>query len=101
VPARYLAQTTTSQEARMRLLVFLHGPALMHPGAVGRTRQQRVAQVRAADDPTLHDYGAHVPVGEVVAKLRGWQRQGAQIGYLGSHRDPDDVAISQTACGSF
>lgn len=65
----------------MRLLVFLHGTALMHPGAVGRTRQERVAQVRAAQEPTLHDYDAYVPVGNVVAKLRHWQHQGAQIAY--------------------
>jgi hypothetical protein len=76
----------------LRLLVFLHGTALMHPGAVGRTRQQRVAQVHAAADPTLHAYDAYVPVGNVVAKLRHWQQQGAQIDYLSSHRDPDDLA---------
>ena len=76
----------------MRLLVFLHGTALMHPGAVGRTRQERVAQVRAAQEPTLHDYDAYVPVGNVVAKLRHRQHQGAQIAYLSSHRNPEDVA---------
>jgi hypothetical protein len=76
----------------MRLLVFLHGTTLMHPGAVGRTRRQRVAQVRAGDDPTLHDYGAYLPVGDAVAKLRRWQRQGAEISYLSSHRDPEGVA---------
>ena len=76
----------------MRLLVFLHGTTLMHAGAVGRTREQRVAQVRAGNDPTLHDYGAYVPVGGAVAKLWRWQRQGASISYLSSHRDPDAVA---------
>lgn len=76
----------------MRLLVFLHGTALMHPGAVGRTRQERIAQVRAAQEPTLRDYDAYVPVGHVVAKLRRWQHQGAQIDYLSSHRNPEDVA---------
>jgi hypothetical protein len=76
----------------MRLLVFLHGTALMHPGAVGRTRQERIAQVRAAQEPTLHDYDAYVPVGHVVAKLRRWQHQGAQIDYLSPHRNPEDVA---------
>ena len=76
----------------MRVLVFLHGTAVMHAGAVGRTRDERVAQVRAGDDPSVRDYGAYVPVGEVVAKLRHWQRQGAQIDYLSSHRNPDDIA---------
>ena len=76
----------------MRLLIFLHGTAIMHPGGVGRTREERVAQVRTGADPALHDYAAYVPVGGVVAKLRRWQEQGAQIDYLSSHRDPDDVA---------
>lgn len=76
----------------MRLLIFLHGTAIMHPGAVGRTREQRVAQVRAGVDPALHDYAAYVPVDGVVAKLRRWREQGAQIDYLSSHRDPEDVA---------
>lgn len=76
----------------MRLLVFLHGTTIMHPSAVGRTRDERVAQVRAGTDPTLHDYAAYVPVGHAVAKLRRWREQGAQIDYLSSHRDPVDVA---------
>jgi hypothetical protein len=76
----------------MRLLVFLHGTTLMHPGAVGRTRSERVAQVRAGADPSLHDFLAYVPVEGVVAKLRLWHEQGARIEYLSSHRDPDDVA---------
>jgi hypothetical protein len=76
----------------MRLLVFLHGTALMHPGAVGRPREERVAQVRRGADPALHDYAAYVPVEGVVAKLQRWREQGARIDYLSSHRNPDDVA---------
>jgi hypothetical protein len=76
----------------MRLLVFLHGTAIMHPGAVGRTREERVHQVRTRSDPALHDYGAYVPVESAVAKLRRWHEQGAEIAYLSSHRNPEDVA---------
>ena len=76
----------------MRVLVFLHGTAIMHPGAVGRTREERVAQVRARADPALHDYAAYVPVDAAVAKLQRWRQQGARIDYLSSHRNPDDVA---------
>jgi hypothetical protein len=63
----------------------------MHSGAVGRTRAERVAQVRAGD-PTIRDYVGYVPVDGAVAKLRRWQDAGARIDYLSSHRDPDDVA---------
>jgi hypothetical protein len=76
----------------MRLLIFLHGTAIMHPGAVGRTREERVAQVRTGADPALHDYAAYVPVDNAVAKLQHWREQGAKIDYLSSHRNPDDVA---------
>ena len=79
----------------MRLLVFLHGTAIMHPGALGRSREERVAQVRAGADPSLHDYAAYVPVGGAAAKLGCWQRQGAQIDYLSSHRKLDDMAADQ------
>jgi hypothetical protein len=74
------------------LLVFLHGTTLMHPGAVGRTRAERVAQVRARSDPKLYDYTAYVPVEGVVAKLERWRKQGAEIDYLTSRRNPADVA---------
>jgi hypothetical protein len=76
----------------MRLLIFLHGTVIMHPGGIGRTREERVAQVRAGADPALHDYAAYVPVDGAVAKLQSWREQGACIGYLSSHRDPDEVA---------
>ncbi|MGH3080359.1 MAG: hypothetical protein ACRDNH_04395 [Gaiellaceae bacterium] len=76
----------------MRLLIFLHGTAIMHPGAVGRRREERVAQVRTRADTALHDYAAYVPVDGVVAKLQRWREQDAQIDYLSSHRNPADVA---------
>ena len=76
----------------MRLLVFLHGTVLMHAGGVGVPRAERVAQVRA-HHPTVSDYGAYVPVGGAVAKLRRWQDAGAVVDYLSSHRNPNDVAL--------
>jgi hypothetical protein len=76
----------------MRLLVFLHGTTLMHPGAAGRSRAERVSQVRDGIDPTVNDFAAYVPVGDAVAKLRRWQEQGAEISYLSPHRDPGGIA---------
>jgi len=85
----------------MRLLVFLHGTTLMHPGAIDRTREERVSQVRAESDPSLHDYAAYVPVDDAVSKLKRWQEQGAQIDYLSSHRDPDDIAKDTSVLRRF
>ena len=76
----------------MRLLVFLHGTVLMHSGAIGVTRAERVAQVRAGH-PTVGDYAAYVPVGQAVAKLHRWRDTGARIGYLSSHRNPGGLAL--------
>jgi hypothetical protein len=76
----------------MRLLIFLHGTVIMHPSASGRTREERVAQVRTGADRSLHDYAAYVPVDNAVAKLQRWREQGAQIDYLSSHRNSGDVA---------
>jgi hypothetical protein len=84
----------------MRLLIFLHGTVIMHPGAAGRTRAERVAQVRAGH-PTIHQYAAYLPVGAAVAKLRSWHDAGAQIGYLSSHRDPGDVAKDARVLRAF
>jgi len=64
----------------------------MHAGGVGVPRAERVAQVRA-HHPTVSDYGAYVPVGGAVAKLRRWQDAGAVVDYLSSHRNPADVAL--------
>src|SRR5205085_2712553 len=37
-----------------------------------------------------------LPVDGVVAKLRCWREQGAQIDYLSSHRNPDDVEAGES-----
>jgi hypothetical protein len=82
----------------MRLLVFLHGTALMHPGAVRRTRQERVAQSAPPQDPTLHDYDASVHGDTTSSPSCGrWQHQGAQIDYLSSSRNP--LGRRQGRCG--
>ena len=44
------------------------------------------------DTPALHDYASYAPVDNAVAKLQRWQEQRAQIDYLSSHRNPDDLA---------
>lgn len=74
----------------MKLLVFLHGTTLMHYTAVGRTREERVRQVRERD-ASVRDYAAYVPVGNAVSKLRAWSAQGAELVYLSSHKKVANV----------
>lgn len=76
----------------VRLLVFLHGTVLMHPGGAGRTREERVEQARDGTDPGLQDFAAYVPVDGAVAKLRHWADERAEIAYLSSNRQPYHVA---------
>ena len=77
--------------ALLRVAVFLPGPVLMHAGGIGRSRDERVRQVRDGADPSLRAFASYVPIGRAAEKLRTWQRQGAAISYISSHRRPDDV----------
>lgn len=74
----------------MKILVFLHGTSIMHKNAVGRTREEIVKQVLEGDE-SVHDYISYVPVGNVVEKLCNWEKQGAKIVYLSSHKTAKDV----------
>ena len=81
----------TSRQPAARLLVFLHGTTIMHPGAAGRPRAERVAQSRSRAGHGLADFARYVPIGRAAAKLHRWAAQGAHIAYLSSHREPADV----------
>jgi hypothetical protein len=74
----------------MMILVFLHGTAIMHRGALGRTREERVAQVLNGDK-SIYDFVSYVPVDNTVRKLQTWRQQGAEIAYLSSHQRVEDV----------
>jgi hypothetical protein len=78
----------------MRIMVFLHGTALMQRSALGRPREERVRQVRQAE-ASVRDFASYVPVGGVAAKLRGWADQGAEIVYLSSHSNAQDVGTDE------
>src|SRR3990170_382341 len=73
-------------------MVFLHGTALMHKNGLGKTREERIKQVIDGRDESLRDFCSYVPVEGIVQKLVKWQANGAEISYISSHRNPDDVA---------
>lgn len=95
--ARLEDELAEERKERPRLLVVLCGTTLMHGGAVGRTREERIDQARTGTDASLRDYGAYVPTEGAVEKLRGWSEQGAEISYLSVHRDSAEVAASAAA----
>lgn len=71
-------------------MVFLHGTVIMHRGAHGRARGERVRQV-IEREASVRDFSSYVPVGDAVRKTRGWTQQGAQIVYMSSHQTDDDL----------
>lgn len=76
-------------------MVFLHGTSIMHGSAVGQHRTARVRQV-TSKDPTVLDYASYVPTEGAVAKVTAWQRRGAEISYLSSHRTAAAAAIDKS-----
>lgn len=68
----------------MRLLVFLAGTILMHASAAGKSREERVRQVKLGQN--LGGIASYIPVGNAVLKLQSWQQQGAEIIYLSPGR---------------
>ena len=74
----------------MKILVFLHGTTIMHRGAIGHSREERVRQVHEGEE-SVREYETYVPVRNAVEKLHRWRSQGAEIIYLSSHRNPINV----------
>lgn len=79
----------------MKILVFLHGTTIMHHGAIGHSRKDRVRQVQKGET-SVSDYAEYVPIGNAPRKLRRWQAQGAEILYFSSHRNIDDIEKDKT-----
>lgn len=84
----------------MKIMVFLHGTTIMHAGAVGKSREERVRQVLDSDE-SLHDYASYVPVGSAAMKLQTWKQQGAEIVYLTFHVKTADIEIDRTVLRSY
>jgi hypothetical protein len=74
----------------MKIMVFLHGTAIMHKSGIGKKRDERVQQVKRKEK-SVYDYAHYVPVGNAVEKLKSWQIQGATMLYLSSHKTLSNV----------
>ena len=84
----------------MKILVFLHGTAIMHKKAIGHSREERVKQVLESD-ASVKDYASYVPVGNSAKKLLTWKEQGAEIIYLSSHESKEDVEKDKLVLKKF
>ena len=74
----------------VKIMIFLHGTAIMHKNARDRTREERVQQVLDGEG-SVNDFETYIPVGNAVQKLQMWKKQGAEIVYLSSHKNEEDV----------
>ncbi len=79
----------------MKVGVFLHGTAIMHAAAAGVERNERVQQVRRRD-PSVRDFASYVPTPGTAEKLAAWERHGAILIYLSSHRRQDDIRADES-----
>jgi hypothetical protein len=79
----------------MKVGVFLHGTAIMHAAAVGVERDERVRQAHRRE-PTVLDIASYVPAPGTAEKLAAWDRHGAILIYLSSHRRPDDIRVDES-----
>jgi hypothetical protein len=89
-----------SRRSKLKIMVFLHGTTIMHKGAVGRTRQERVKQV-LDQDKSIFDFASYVPVNNSVRKLQDWRRQGAEIVYLSSHLRLENVEVDEAVLRKY
>jgi len=84
----------------MKIMVFLHGTAIMHRGAQGQPREERVRQVQVAE-ASVRDFAGYVPVDHAVEKLQHWTSLGAEILYLSSHRNPEHVEQDKSVLARY
>lgn len=75
----------------MKILVFTEGTIIMHPGAKGLTREERVKQSQTRER-SIDDYKYSIPNDNAVSKLQTWKDQGAIIYYLTSRTTPQEIA---------
>lgn len=74
----------------MRIMIFTEGTIIMHKTAVGHSREEIVEQVEKEQE-SVHDYASYIPIGNAVKKLKTWKKQGAEILYLTSRREPEEI----------
>ena len=79
----------------MRILIFTEGTLFIGGDVAHLSRQERIRAVQeelaqqTAGRPI--DFRAEIPVGNAVEKLHTWKQQGAEIIYLTSRTQPDEI----------
>ena len=74
----------------MKILIFTEGTIVMHKNAQGKSREEIVKQSRKNEE-SVDDFANYVPIGNAPEKIKIWQEQGAEICYLTSRREPEEI----------
>lgn len=73
---------------------------IMHRGGIGHSREEIVRQVKEGEK-TIHDWASYVPIGGAVIKLAKWQKQGAEVLYLTSRVESNEVQIIESVLKKY
>ena len=84
----------------MKILVFTEGTIIMHRGGIGHSREEIVRQVEDGEK-TIHDWASYVPIGGAINKLEKWKKQGAEILYLTSRIESNEVQSIESVLSKY
>jgi hypothetical protein len=72
----------------------------MHKNAAGKSHEEILCQV-AEREESIHDYASYIPVDNAADKLKIWQAQGAEIGYLSSRRAAEEIEMDKSVLKKY
>lgn len=74
----------------MKILIFTEGTILMPSTGRNVSREERVKQ-SINNDPSVDNFATYIGIGNAADKIQEWQNQGADICYLTSRRNSEEV----------
>jgi hypothetical protein len=74
----------------MKILIFTEGTIIMHRNAFGLSQHQIIEQVHQ-NEISIHDYNSYIPIGDSVSKISTWKLQKADIFYMTSRKQIDEI----------
>lgn len=74
----------------MKILIFTEGTIIMHKNAAGHTREEIVKQVKDNEN-SVKNYALYIPINNAVDKISDWKNQGAEILYLTSRKNLEEI----------
>ncbi|KKU09943.1 MAG: hypothetical protein UX65_C0005G0034 [Parcubacteria group bacterium GW2011_GWB1_46_8] len=74
----------------MKIMIFTEGTIIAHSASRGRTRGEIVKQVISLNR-SVREYSSYIPIGNSAEKVKMWANASAEIVYLTSRRQPNEV----------